>query len=158
MTIFKLITLTRNQSDSIYCCKSHLVMFILDLYPKMTQFPQLLKPETVNTNVRFPCKVIYPTGDPTVAFNVMWNVDGNTLLDPATSKPVANTLTGDQRVAYLDSKYLMGHLGKNVSEKRYEFKKLIFIHVILQLSKIKHEVTKVKDIALYDYISKVVRS
>jgi len=148
MTIFKLITLTRNQSDSIYCCKSHLVMFILDLYPKMTQFPQLLKPETVNTNVRFPCKVIYPTGDPTVAFNVMWNVDGNTLF----------TLTGDQRVAYLDSKYLMGHLGKNVSEKRYEFKKLIFIHVILQLSKIKHEVTKVKDIALYDYISKVVRS
>jgi hypothetical protein len=68
----------------------------------------------------FPCKVIYPTGDPTVAFHVMWNVDGNALLDPATSKPVVNTLTGDQRVAYLDSKYLMGHLGKNVSEKRYE--------------------------------------
>ena len=133
--IFQLISIKRNQSDSIYCCNSHLLMFCLDLYPKMTQFPQLRKPETVNTNVRFPCKVIYPTGDPTVAFNVMWNVDGNVLLDPATSKPVVSTLTGDQRVAYLDSKYLMGHLGKNVSEKQYQFRKFIFIHVIILPSK-----------------------
>lgn len=110
-------------------------MFCLDLYPKMTQFPRLLKPEIVNTNVRFPCKVMYPTGDPTVAFDVMWNVDGHVLLNPATSKPVVTTLTGDHRVAYLESKYMMGHLGKNVSEKQYQYVKFLFIHVIFHPSK-----------------------
>jgi hypothetical protein len=74
------------------------------LYPKMTQFPELLNPEVVNVNVRFPCKINYPKGEPGVTFTVMWNVDGHVLLDPNTKTSLVTTLTGDQRIAYLDAR------------------------------------------------------
>jgi len=83
----------------------------------MTQFPELLNPEVVNLNVRFPCKINYPRGEPGVAFTVMWNVDGHVLMDPSTKIPLVTTLTGDQRIVYLDANYLAGHMGKNVSTR-----------------------------------------
>jgi hypothetical protein len=83
----------------------------------MTQFPELLNPEVVNVNVRFPCKINYPKGEPGVTFTVMWNVDGHVLLDPNTKTSLVTTLKGDQRIAYLDANYLAGHMGKNVSTR-----------------------------------------
>ena len=83
----------------------------------MTQFPELLNPEVVNVNVRFPCKINYPKGEPGVTFTVMRNVDEHVLLDPNTKTSLVTTLTGDQRIAYLDANYLAGHMGKNVSTR-----------------------------------------
>ncbi|XP_056012961.1 von Willebrand factor D and EGF domain-containing protein-like isoform X2 [Ostrea edulis] len=86
-----------------------------DLYPKMTNFPVLGKPEVVsNSTVRFPCEVQYPIGQPDVGFEVTWTVDGQTLVDPTTGARIVEQLTGDSRTAYLDYNTLKGNLGKTL--------------------------------------------
>ncbi|XP_061188638.1 von Willebrand factor D and EGF domain-containing protein-like [Saccostrea echinata] len=86
-----------------------------DLYPKMTSFPVLRKPEIVlNTTVRFPCDVQYPPGQPDVGFEVTWTVDGQTLVDPDTGTLIVEHLTGDSRTVYLDYNKLKGNFGKTL--------------------------------------------
>ncbi|XP_056012794.1 von Willebrand factor D and EGF domain-containing protein-like [Ostrea edulis] len=86
-----------------------------DLYPKLTSMPVLSKPEVTPTKeVRFPCRVDYPLGQPDVGFIVTWTVDGKELLNQATHQPVQTILTGDSRTAYLDATKLKGNLGKEL--------------------------------------------
>lgn len=86
-----------------------------DLYPKLTSMPQLQKPEvTATKEVRFPCRIDYPIGQPDVAFIVTWMVDGHELYDPVTKTPIKTVLTGDSRIAYLDAMKLQNNLGKEV--------------------------------------------
>lgn len=88
---------------------------LLDLYPKLTSMPVLQKPEVTPTKeVRFPCRIDYPIGQPDVAFTVTWTVDGHELLDPTTKTPVKTVLVGDSRIAYLDAMKLKYNLGKEV--------------------------------------------
>uniref|UniRef100_A0A8B8D604 von Willebrand factor D and EGF domain-containing protein-like n=1 Tax=Crassostrea virginica TaxID=6565 RepID=A0A8B8D604_CRAVI len=86
-----------------------------DLYPKLTSMPQLQKPEvTATKEVRFPCRIDYPIGQPDVAFIVTWMVDGHELYDPVTKTPIKTVLTGDSRIAYLDAMKLQNNLGKEL--------------------------------------------
>nr|XP_034300143.1 von Willebrand factor D and EGF domain-containing protein-like [Crassostrea gigas] len=86
-----------------------------DLYPKLTSMPVLQKPEVTPTKeVRFPCRIDYPIGQPDVAFTVTWTVDGHELLDPTTKTPVKTVLVGDSRIAYLDAMKLKYNLGKEL--------------------------------------------
>ncbi|XP_061164836.1 von Willebrand factor D and EGF domain-containing protein-like [Saccostrea echinata] len=85
-----------------------------DLYPKMTSLPVLKNPEVTPTKeVRFPCRINYPVGQPDVGFKVTWTVDGKALKKNATH-PLEMILTGDSRTAYLDAMKLQGHLGKEL--------------------------------------------
>nr|XP_022324268.1 von Willebrand factor D and EGF domain-containing protein-like isoform X2 [Crassostrea virginica] len=85
-----------------------------DLYPKLNSAPILSNPELTPTNqVRFPCSVDYPTGQPDVGFIVTWTVDGKELMD-TSGQPVQTVLTGDSRKAYLDGIKLQGNLGKEL--------------------------------------------
>ncbi|XP_061164841.1 von Willebrand factor D and EGF domain-containing protein-like [Saccostrea echinata] len=85
-----------------------------DLYPKLTSMPVLSKPEvTATKDVRFPCRIDYPIGQPDVGFIVTWTVDGKELLDK-TNQPIQTVLKGDSRIAYLDATKLQGNLGKEL--------------------------------------------
>ncbi|XP_069136361.1 von Willebrand factor D and EGF domain-containing protein-like [Argopecten irradians] len=95
-----------------------------DLYPKLTQAPILGKPIVVDSNgnvgntcstsgtVKFPCHIPYPKREPDVAFEVTWTANGSDpILIPGTQNPVVTVLTGDDRDALLDGKYMKGHMG-----------------------------------------------
>ncbi|OWF36676.1 von Willebrand factor D and EGF domain-containing protein-like [Mizuhopecten yessoensis] len=87
----------------------------MDLYPKMTHFPTLGQPYIdPNNHVQFPCHIPFPKGEPDVAFDVTWTVDGQMITDPNTNAPVVTTLTGDNRDALLDSIHMEGHMGKTL--------------------------------------------
>lgn len=93
----------------------------LDLYPKLNSAPILSNPELTPTNqVRFPCSVDYPTGQPDVGFIVTWTVDGKELMD-TSGQPVQTVLTGDSRKAYLDGIKLQGNLGKEVRISDHQY-------------------------------------
>lgn len=102
-----------NRSNGINILKRY--SSLLDLYPKLTSMPVLQNPEvTPSKEVRFPCKIDYPIGQPDVGFTVTWTVDGHELLDPTTKTPVKTVLVGDSRIAYLDAMKLKYNLGKEV--------------------------------------------
>ncbi|XP_033758203.1 von Willebrand factor D and EGF domain-containing protein-like [Pecten maximus] len=95
-----------------------------DLYPKMTHAPILGKPVIVDSRghigytcgatgtVKFPCHIPYPKGQTGVAFEVTWTANGSDPITiPGTNTPVVTVLTGDDRDALLDGRYMHGHMG-----------------------------------------------
>ncbi|OWF39498.1 von Willebrand factor D and EGF domain-containing protein [Mizuhopecten yessoensis] len=95
-----------------------------DLYPRMTHVPILGKPIIVDAqghvgstcsttgNVKFPCHIPYPKGEPDVSFEVTWISNGHDpIMITGTQTPVVTTLNGDDRDALLDGRYMKGHMG-----------------------------------------------
>lgn len=64
--------------------------------------------------MEYPCHIDYPKGDPNVAFDVTWTMDGHPLTDVMTSKPIVNHLRGDERDAYLPAINIYSHFGQTV--------------------------------------------
>lgn len=82
----------------------------VDMFPKMTNSPQLSNPIVKPDTFEFKCHVDFDASRSDVGFDVMWYFDNKT--DPAVP---ATHLTGLQRDAVLDQKYLDGHLGQSLS-------------------------------------------
>ncbi|XP_053404691.1 von Willebrand factor D and EGF domain-containing protein-like [Mercenaria mercenaria] len=83
-----------------------------DMYPKMLNSPQLSNPIVKTNTFEFKCHVDFDASRSDVGFDVMWVFDNKT----DTSIP-ATHLTGTQRDAFLDQKYLANHLGESLSCK-----------------------------------------
>lgn len=79
------------------------------MYPKMTNSPKLSNPIVKPDTFEFNCHVDFDPARSDVGFDVVWFFGNKS--DP--NVPVTH-LTGMQRDASLDQKYLDGHLGESV--------------------------------------------
>ena len=76
----------------------------------MTQSPTLSNPIVKPSTFEFNCHVNYDPTNTNVGFDVQWLFDGK----PDHNVPKIH-ITGAQRDAAIDQKYLVGHLGETVS-------------------------------------------
>ena len=84
------------------------------MYPKMLNSPTLSNPIVKPDTFEFKCHVNFDPSRADVGFDVQWIFDNKTDTNIPTSH-----LSGTQRDATLDQKYLAGHMGETVTNHIY---------------------------------------
>ena len=82
--------------------------------PQNDTVPRITQPGSCKRKCAISMQNQLPEGG---TWSYLYCDDGHVLLDPNTKTSLVTTLTGDQRIAYLDANYLAGHMGKNVSTR-----------------------------------------
>ncbi|XP_050419419.1 von Willebrand factor D and EGF domain-containing protein isoform X2 [Patella vulgata] len=77
--------------------------------PQLPSAPRLIGPEIIGNLFRFACTISFPAGASDVAFDITWSFDGQ----PFNGVP-ATSITGDDRVSYLDQEHWKGNVGKTL--------------------------------------------